>query len=217
MLHYQVRLPIDLHDNAPWLVLLHGRGADEEDLLALADFFPDHLVVAPRAPYASRQWDYGSGFAWYQHLGGATPHPAHFERSQQELHDLLEALPALLDFRPGPLFLGGFSQGGTMSLGYALRNPGKVHTAINLSGFLPEHPGIRVTPETVTDTYFYWAHGIYDAVVPHLMAQRGRAQLLAANACMTAPDLPIDHAVSRDEIIDIQMLLELCQHPPHQA
>ena len=46
MLHYQfVRPP---QDDTPWLVLLHGRGADEQNLLALAEFFPDHLVVAPR-------------------------------------------------------------------------------------------------------------------------------------------------------------------------
>ncbi len=215
MLHYQVHLPSNLQDNAPWLVLLHGRGVDEGDLLALADFFPDHLVVAPRAPYAAQQWNYGPGFAWYQHLGGATPHPQHFERSQQELHTLLAALPGLLDFRPGPLFLGGFSQGGTISLGYTLRHPGKVHTTLNLSGFLPEHLSIQVTPETVGDTCFYWAHGIYDVVVPHLLADRGRAQLLAANACLTAPDLSIDHAVSLDEIADIQALLDLCQNPPY--
>ena len=49
MLFYQVKRPSELQDNAPWLVLLHGRGADEQDMLALADFFPDHLVVAAPA------------------------------------------------------------------------------------------------------------------------------------------------------------------------
>jgi len=154
MLHYQVHLPTNLHDNAPWLVLLHGRGADEEDLLALAEFFPDHLVVAPRAPFAAMQWNYGPGYAWYQHLGGTTPDPEHFEHSQNELHSFVIALPDLLDFKPGPLFLGGFSQGGTMSIGYALRNPGAMSTVLNLSGFLPEHPSVHVTAETVADTYF---------------------------------------------------------------
>ncbi len=209
MLFYQVKHPSELQNNAPWLVLLHGRGSDENDLLALADFFPDHLVVAPRAPFAAMQWNYGPGYAWYRYLGGTTPDPEHFEHSQNELHDLITALPDLLDYEPGPLFLGGFSQGGTMSMGYALRNPGKITTLLNLSGFLPDHPSVRVTPETVDDTYFYWAHGLYDAAIPHQVAQQGRRQLQAANACLAAVDLPINHTISYNSITDIQVLLDL--------
>jgi phospholipase/carboxylesterase len=209
MLHYQVHRPYDLKDDAPWLILLHGRGADEEDLLVLGDYFPHHLVVAPRAPFAAAQWNYGPGYAWYRYLGGTTPDPEHFEHSQNELHALIEALPVLLDFKPGPLFLGGFSQGGTMSLGYTLRNPGAVSTVLNLSGFLPKHPSIIVTPKTVADTYFYWAHGLYDRAIPYPLAEAGRRQLQTANACLAAVDLPIGHTISQDSMIDIQTLLDL--------
>lgn len=209
MLHYQVKRPADLQDNVPWLVLLHGRGADEQDLLALAEFFPDHLVVAPRAPFAAQQWNYGPGYAWYRYLGGTTPDPEHFEHSQNELQALITVLPELLDFKSGPLFLGGFSQGGTMSMGYALRNPGTVTTVLNLSGFLPDHPSVQVTAQTVDDTYFYWAHGLYDMAIPHQVAQQGRSQLQAANAYLAAVDLPIDHSVSYSSITDIQALLDL--------
>lgn len=209
MLHYQFVRPPDFQDNIPWLVLLHGRGADEQDLLTLAEFFPDHLVVAPRAPFVAVQWNYGPGYAWYRYLGGTTPDPEHFEHSQNELHALITALPNLLEFRPGPLFLGGFSQGGTMSMGYALRNPSVVTTVLNLSGFLPEHPSIQVTPETVGDTCFYWAHGLFDSAIPHQVAQQGRRQLQAANACLAAVDPPIGHTISRNSITDIQTLIDL--------
>ncbi len=209
MLYYQEHCPSDLQDNAPWLILLHGRGADEDDLLALAEFFPGHLVVAPRAPFTAMQWNYGPGYAWYRYLGGTTPDPEHFEHSQNELHVLINALPDLLDVRPGPLFLGGFSQGGTMSMGYTLRNPGVVTTTLNLSGFLPDHPSVQVTPETVNGTYFYWAHGLYDKAIPLQIAQQGRRQLQTAGAYLAAVDLPISHTISYNSITDIQTLLDL--------
>ena len=209
MLQYQVHRPNDIKDDLPWLILLHGRGVDEKDLLALGGYFPDHLIVTPRAPFDAMQWNYGPGYAWYRYLGGTTPDPEHFEHSQNELHALICALPVFLDFKPGPLFLGGFSQGGTMSMGYALRHPGTISTVINLSGFLPTHPSIRVTAETVANTCFYWAHGIHDRAIPHQIAEQGRRHLQTANACLAAVDLPMGHTISQDSITDIQTLLDL--------
>ncbi len=207
MLNFQTHLPTHPSDDPPLLVLLHGRGADESDMLALAPFFPDAIVVAARAPYPAASWGYGPGFAWYRYLGGVRPDPDHYQHSLDELDNLLDLLPGALPIRSGPLVLGGFSQGGTVSLGYALSHPGRVHTLLNLSGFLPDHPAVRVTPETIAVTRFYWPHGTLDPAVPFSYAQEGRAQLLATDACLVAPDYPIAHTLIRAEIDDIRELL----------
>lgn len=207
MLSFQTRLPTHPNDAPPLLVLLHGRGADESDMLALAPFFPDAIVVAARAPYPSAPWGYGPGFAWYRYLGGVRPDPDHYQHSLDELDNLLDLLPRALPIPPGPLVLGGFSQGGTVSLGYTLSHPGRVHTVLNLSGFLPDHPAVRVTPETVAVTRFYWPHGALDPAIPFAYAQEGRAQILATGACLAAPDYPIAHTLIRAEIDDIRELL----------
>lgn len=207
MLTYQTALPSQPADGDPLLILLHGRGADETDMAALASFFPDVMVVAPRAPFPGAPWGYGPGYAWYRYLGGVRPDPHHYQHSLDELHALIEALPSRLPVQPGPLFLGGFSQGGTVSLGYTLCHPESVHTILNLSGFLADHPSVRVTPQAVAHTRIYWPHGTLDGSVPHAIAQQGRAQLLAADAFLAAPDYPMGHTIIRDEIDDIRELL----------
>ena len=54
------------------------------------------------------------------------------------LDAFLDAVPGIVGFEPGRIILGGFSQGGTMSLAYALKHPGRVAAAWNFSGFLAE-------------------------------------------------------------------------------
>jgi predicted esterase len=71
------------------------------------------------------------------------------------LEEFLADLPVLLGFQPGPLVLGGFSQGGTTSLVYALTRPGSVDGIVNLSGVPMEtrsYPmGHWVNPDEMQD------------------------------------------------------------------
>ncbi|MCO6452279.1 MAG: hypothetical protein J5I90_15980 [Caldilineales bacterium] len=209
MLDYKIRLPHNAKTGASLMVLMHGRGADENDLLALADFFPEALVVAPRAPYSAREWGYGPGFAWYRYLGGNRPDPEHFTRSLSELDETIKKIIGELSVKIGPIFVGGFSQGGTVGMGYGLNHPNEIDTVLNLSGFLADHPLVRVTTETVADTRFYWPHGLHDPAVPFALAESGRAQLMAAGACLVAPDFAMGHQIIRDEIEDIRELLRV--------
>ncbi len=205
MLKYEQVVPAGVRDGAPLVVLLHGRGADRFDLLGLAPHVaPDAVVVTAEAPNSGLQWGYGPGWAWYQFLGGSAPEPESFEASQQALAAFLAALPAALPVRTGPLVLGGFSQGGTMSLGYALRNPGAAPLVLCLSGFLPQHPSVHVTPETVRGTRFFWGHGTMDPAIPFAMGEEGRAALRAAGAELETRDYTMGHGIDADEARDVR-------------
>jgi phospholipase/carboxylesterase len=153
-------------------------------------------------------WGYGPGWAWYRFLGGDAPEPESFAASQAALGELLAALPAELPVRPGPLVLGGFSQGGTMSVAYALRNPGTVPRVLCFSGFLPSHPTVAATAETVRGTRFWWGHGTLDESIPWAWGDRSRKALLAAGANLTVRDYRIAHGISPDEIRDARGWLE---------
>lgn len=55
--------------DAPLVVLLHGRGADERSILALADHLPaGPTYAAVRAPIAE-----GGGYAWFANRGIGRP------------------------------------------------------------------------------------------------------------------------------------------------
>jgi len=203
MLQYDRHIPKDAKDGAPLIVLLHGRGSHKGDLMGLQPGLPrDAIVVTPQAPFPGAPWGYGDGWAWYQFLGGTTPEPTSFEAGQEALAQFLGDLPGQLPVRPGPLVLGGFSQGATSSLAYALRNPGQVDGVLVFSGFLPSHPSVRATPETVAGTRFFWGHGTQDPAMPFANGQAGRAALRDAGADVEAHDYPIGHWIEPGELAD---------------
>ncbi|MGH7592651.1 MAG: alpha/beta hydrolase [Gemmatimonadales bacterium] len=191
-------------DAGPVLVLLHGRGSDERDLLPLGRLLhADATTVSVRAPFAAAPWGYGPGFAWYQFLGGTTPEPESFVRGQDALATLIAALPARLGRTNAPMILGGFSQGGTSSLAFMMRNPRWVHGVLVFSGFLADHSSVAVTPERVRDTPIFWGHGTADPAVPYAAAEAGWAELRAAGAALEARSYPgMSHTISDAEMRD---------------
>lgn len=204
MLLFEMSVPDQVRDGAPVIVLLHGRGSHMGDLMGLRPYLPpDAIVVAPQAPFSGAAWGYGGGWAWYRFLGRNRPEPDSFEASQQHLQAFLRELPARLPVNWGRLVLGGFSQGGTMSLAYALRNPGQVACCINFSGFLADHPSVRVTPETVKGTRFFWGHGVADPAIPFALAEEGRRLLKAAGADLVEGTYQMGHQISPEELQDV--------------
>ncbi|HEX2205208.1 MAG TPA: alpha/beta fold hydrolase [Longimicrobium sp.] len=209
MLKYEQAIPQNARDGAALVVLMHGRGSDRFDLLGLAPrLAPDAVVVTPEAPFPGMPWGYGPGSAWYRFLGRNRPEPESFEEAQRELAAFLDELPRHLPVRTGELVLGGFSQGGTMALAYALRNPGAAPRVMNFSGFLADHPSVAATPESVRGTRFFWGHGTMDPSIPFDLAVEGRALLRGAGADLDARDYPIGHGISPDEAADARGWLE---------
>lgn len=203
MLTFVHSLPEHARDGARVLVLLHGRGSDEKDLMGLRPHLPpDVVLVCPRAPFPGAPWGYGPGWAWYRFLGGSRPEPESFEESQRAVRGLIDALPDLLPVRPGAVTVGGFSQGGTMGLALALREPGAVAGVLNFSGFLADHPSVRATADSVRGTRIFWGHGTQDPAIPFALAEDGRAALAAAGADLTARDYPIGHWIAPEELRD---------------
>jgi len=214
MLKYEKVVPEGIGEDAPLVVLMHGRGADRFDLLGLAPLLaPGAVVVCPEAPWPGAPWGYGPGWAWYRFLGRNLPEPESFAASQEALGELLAHLRAELPQARGPLVLGGFSQGGVMAMAYALRNPGAVPWVMNFSGFLADHPSVRATPETVGGTRFFWGHGTFDMSIPFALAIEGRRVLAGAGADLTARDYPIAHGISPEEAADARAWLESADAP----
>jgi len=209
VLEFDVDVPTDAKPGAPVIVLLHGRGSNRSDLQGLRRGLPkDLIVVTPEAPFPAAPWGYGAGSAWYRYLGEDRPDPTTFAQSQDLLSEFLDGLPANLPIETGPLILGGFSQGGTMSLGHALWEPGKIEHVINFSGFLAVHPRVSVTAESVRGVRIFWGHGFDDPAIPFPMAERGRAKLREVGADLEARDYPIGHWIDAGELVHASAWIE---------
>jgi len=192
-------------DGATVAVLLHGRGSHKGDLQALRPVLPDAwTLLTPQAPYPGEAWGYGPGWAWYRYLADDRLVPQTLEASLSDLDALIQGVPALVGFEPGRIVLGGFSQGGTTSVSYALTRPTALSAAFVFSGFLPDSLDVPADPPTP----LFWGHGVRDPNIPLAIAERGRGRLEAAGASLAWRDYPIGHWMVPDEVHDAVAMLE---------
>jgi phospholipase/carboxylesterase len=209
VLDHEAYVPPRASEGVPVVILLHGRGAERTDLFTLRRHMPaDWAVLAPDAPFPGAPWGYGPGYAWYQFMGRNRPEASSFQESLEALDRFVDALPELLGHTPGPVALGGFSQGGTMSVGYALSRPGRIPHVLNFSGFVADHPAVSVTGATVSGTRFFWGHGRSDPAIPFELAIEGRHLLTEAGADLEQRDYAIGHWIDPVELSDAVQWLE---------
>lgn len=212
MLDYVVHRPATARDGMTLAILLHGRGSNMNDLQSLVPALPESwLVVTPQAPHEGRQWGYGPGWAWYRYVAEDRMLEEPFDESLGLLDAFLDEIPSRLGIQPSRTVLGGFSQGGTMSLAYALTRPGRIHTAWNLSGFLAGHLDLSAIGAGPDSTPVYWGHGLHDPAIPFALAVRGRDRLRRARVPTTTGDFAIGHWIVPEEV---QAAVDLVENAP---
>ena len=160
------------------LVLHHGRGSDERDLIGLADVLdPERRlhVVAPRAPLTLP----GSpGYHWYQVPRVGFPDPATFDDARAALAAFHDEMWARTGISPAATVLGGFSQGSVMSYALGLAGERPVDAGLLIfSGFVPTAPGWRADLASRAGLPVFIAHGRRDPVMDVGFARTARTRL----------------------------------------
>jgi phospholipase/carboxylesterase len=193
--------PSGLH---PLLVLLHGRGSDENDLLGLTPYFdPRFLVVSIRAPHS---FGYG-GYTWYDLFDIGRPNMDHLVESHRMLGETITHIEQALPVQKNRLHLFGFSMGAMMSFAYALAHPADVRAVVAHSGYIPEDTPLTYQWKSLGSTAFFVAHGTKDPVVPVSMGRRSNELLMKANANLTYREYPIAHTISDKSLEDLSLWL----------
>jgi phospholipase/carboxylesterase len=160
------------------LVLHHGRGADEHDLLGLADVLdPEQrlTVVTPRAPLAI-----GGGYHWYVVPRVGYPNPDTFQAAYRKLAAFHDELWQRTGITPENTVFGGFSMGSVMSyaLGLARDRP-RPAGILAFSGFIPTVEGWEPDLGSRPDLPVFIAHGRRDPIIDVEFARRARTVLEA--------------------------------------
>lgn len=173
-LKYVLAVPSGKADDVelPLVIVLHGRGADANDLADLAPMFGrDYRFVFPNAPRPFEPYPGTTfGFSWFD---GLPPDRASIASSRQLLLELIDDLVRKYPTPPGRIILSGFSQGGMMSLDVGFRTPQKLAGIIVMSGALYEAdlPALRGDLPTLI------VHGTADEMINVNMARRARRVL----------------------------------------
>ena len=181
-------------DPAGLLVLLHGRGADELDLLPLADHLdPERrlLAVAPRGPLALPP----GGAHWYAVHEIGFPDPGTFLPTMGVLTSWLDGLGEETGLGPDRTVLAGFSQGAVMtySLGLAAGRE-RPAALVAMSGFVPRVPGFELDLEPPLPPVAI-GHGTHDPVISVDWSRRARETLVQSGANVLYRESPVAHTV----------------------
>jgi phospholipase/carboxylesterase len=176
------------------LVLSHGRGADEHDLLPLAELLdPAHrlLVVSPRGPLSLPP----GGAHWYIVRRLGYPDPSTFLPTFASASAWLDGLVSERGFGWDKVALGGFSQGAVMTyaLGLGAGRP-RPAALIALSGFMPAVPGFELDLSPPLPPVAI-GHGTYDPVIGVDWGRRARATLEEAGADVLYRESPMPHTI----------------------
>ena len=188
-------------DPAGLLILHHGRGADERDLLDLASVLdPEERlhVVAPRAPLTLPGWP---GYHWYRAPRVGFPDPATFHAAFGELASLHDELWRRTGLAPAQTVLGGFSMGSVMSYALGL-DAGRPAPAgiLAFSGFIPTVPGWAPSLVDRRGLRVFIGHGRLDPVMEIAFARSARELLEAAGLAVSYHESDAAHAIDRDQL-----------------
>ncbi len=171
------------------LVLHHGRGADEHDLLGLADVLdPERRlhVVTPGGPLTVPGWP---GKHWYVVPRVGYPDPETFFAAHSKLSSFHDELWERTGIGPERTILGGFSMGSVMSYALGL-DPSRPAPAgiLAFSGFVPTVEGWTpdVAGRAAAGLRAFVAHGRQDPIMDVDFAR-------CAKDLLEAGGVPVDY------------------------
>jgi phospholipase/carboxylesterase len=185
------------------LVLHHGRGTEERDLLGLADALdPERRlrVVTPRAPLSLP----GSpGYHWYLVPRVGYPDPDTFNAARAALAELHDRLWEETGVGPEATVLGGFSMGSVMSyaMGLGADRPA-VAGILAFSGFVPTVAGWEPSLADRQATRAFIAHGRRDPIMDVEFARRARELLEAGGLTVEYRESDVGHQIDPAHLAD---------------
>jgi len=196
---YRERAPAG--DAKGLLVLHHGRGADENDLLGLADVLDPQRrlhIVTPRAPL---ELPGSPGYHWYLVPRVGYPDPETFRSAYAGLAAFHEELWERTGIAPSETVLGGFSMGSVMSYALGLAGDRPAPAGIlAFSGFIPTVAGWQPDLASRADTPVLISHGRRDPVIDVAFARRARELLEGAGLPVSYLESEAGHNIDPADI-----------------
>jgi phospholipase/carboxylesterase len=209
-LHSATTAALKPDEPAITLVIMHGYGADEYDLLPIAKQLQgNYNALSIQAPL---ELDWG-GFAWYhlsQTITGIHGDDASRIESEQMIVDFLRKQKE--EEKLNNVILMGFSQGAAMS--YSLLANEAFHqlgvhlkAVIALSGYIPLDVRPKLSERQLDGLPVFISHGLYDDLIPPQALDSAKEVLEKQGANVTAKTYEVGHGLTEETIADINQFL----------
>ncbi|MCU0804060.1 MAG: alpha/beta fold hydrolase [Burkholderiales bacterium] len=202
----------------PLLVLLHGGGANEGDLLGLVPYLDERLqIVSARAPNRIE----AGAYSWFRTTftaGGPIVHEGQEGESRKALAAFIDEVIGRHGADAERVYLLGFSQGATVALSFALTVPDEVAGVIAVGGRLLREVLPTLAPAVRTAGLpLFLAHGLHDDVVPIGRARANREFLLGLDLDLTYREYPAGHQIAPQALTDLAAWLGAQLDAPRRA
>ena len=178
---------------APTLLLLHGTGGDENDLLDLGkSLAPAANLLSPRGKISENGMP-----RFFRRLAEGVFDEADLIQRTHELADFVVAAADRYGFSPNAVTAVGYSNGANIAASILLLRPGVLHRAVLLRAMVPLTP--EKSPD-LTGSQIFLASGLSDPILPIRNARKLATMFREAGADLTFQEIQAGHQFTSGEI-----------------
>jgi len=187
-------------DSGPTLLMLHGTGGNEEDLVGLGETLaPGAAMLSPRGKVS----EYGAPRFFRRVAEGVFDHEDLLFRTH-ELAEFVEAASVEYGFERSKLVVVGYSNGANVAASTILLHPGLLRAAVLFRAMVPFEPDL--TPD-LSGMPIFLAAGRMDRMIPPDNAQRLADILLEAGADVDLRWRNVGHPLTYEDVSEAKQWL----------
>ena len=189
----------------PLIILMHGRGSSMYDLAGFSSALDGkgYVYAFPNAPYRMNFRPGMSGFSWITGQQGVEDPPEGSPPANDLLHAFVNEVIEEVGAEPGRVVLGGFSQGGGMTLRYGLLHPETFAGLVVLSGAFRNRDDIEAALPARRDQQIFITHGTNDQVLAIEHGRETRDFLVNAGYSPAYNEYDMAHEISHSVVRDL--------------
>ncbi|MDA0264671.1 MAG: alpha/beta hydrolase-fold protein [Chloroflexi bacterium] len=198
----------------PLVVMLHGFGANMQDLAGLAPAInaTGYVYACPNAPIPFNLGGGHAGFGWMTPRGQGTPEET--ANSEALLGDFFDLVFERFNVTPGNALLLGFSQGGGMTYRTGLGRADRFAGLVALSATLPDQDELAARLPSKRNQPIFIAHGTHDQMVSDDSAHSAKSFLESNGYSPEFHIYSMGHEISGEVLSDLVPWIKRVL-PPH--
>jgi phospholipase/carboxylesterase len=191
-IHRFVPAPGGIVSDAPTLLLLHGTGGNEHDLIELGQSLaPEANLLSPRGKILENGMP-----RFFRRLAEGVFDEVDLLRRTHELADFLNAASKEYGFSPESITAVGYSNGANIASSLLLLRPDALERAVLLRAMVPLVP--TKAPD-LSGTRIFLASGLSDPILPIDNARQLAAMFREAGADLDFHELQTGHQLTSAE------------------